>query len=367
MYLRHEFPSAPEASWADVDFISVVRVTASEVVVLNSDGSETRLYSDAGDFVVVGGVVQGTVTAMARTDAGGVTVYEMMNSMSVAAADLLSAGSSRFDFLVSSAAAAASATTFEDLEKPLLAYASTYYLDPPGVLDYVSYAGASSGVVADLSAPWRNTGAAADDMFTPEVRSLMGSFFADVLAGDGADNTLLGSSGDDVLMGRGGADALYGGLGSDWASYADFMSDIVASLSDPTQNRGDAAGDSYYSIENLFGGYGNDILIGDAQANIIAGAAGNDTITTGAGGDEIVFGIGGGIDTVVDFLAGSGAEHDRIYLGPDLGLSTFAELMAGDHIQLMGDSVNLVFGASDRVVLMGVNNVAQLSEVNFRF
>jgi Ca2+-binding RTX toxin-like protein len=85
--------------------------------------------------------------------------------------------------------------------------------------------------------------------------------------------------------------------GKDTASYSDATAAVIASLDDPSINRGDAAGDRYFSIENLAGsGYG-DTLTGDELANTVDGGKGDDTLS-GGGGNDIIVG-GAGKDTAV--------------------------------------------------------------------
>lgn len=79
---------------------------------------------------------------------------------------------------------------------------------------------------------------------------------ADFLDGRGGDDSLTGHNGNDTLVGGSGADRLVGGAGRDTASYATSHEPVVASLLQPGRNSGDAAGDTYVTIENLTGGGG---------------------------------------------------------------------------------------------------------------
>jgi Ca2+-binding RTX toxin-like protein len=60
---------------------------------------------------------------------------------------------------------------------------------------------------------------------------------------------------------------------------------VRASLAGPAQNQGEAAGDTYTSIERLAGSKFADTLTGDALGNVLTGSGGADTLDSGAGFD----------------------------------------------------------------------------------
>ncbi len=153
--------------------------------------------------------------------------------------------------------------------------------------DRATYANAAAGVVANLSSPGGNTGEAAGDTYN-SIENLTGSGFNDTLTGTSGANSISGGNGNDVLIGGGGADKLSGGAGSDRASYKNATAAVVASLSNPGSNTGEAAGDTYSSIENLTGSGFNDTLTGTSGVNSISGGNGNDVLIGGGGADKLL-------------------------------------------------------------------------------
>ena len=136
-----------------------------------------------------------------------------------------------------------------------------------------------------------------------------------LVAGNGSDNTLSATAAADLILGFGGNDTV---------SYASSSGGVVASLADPTQNAGDAAGDIYVSIRNLIGGSGNDRLIGDGANNALSGGAGSDTIEGGTGNDTSLTG-GGQSDTFV-FRPGFGRDRIADFDANPAGGQDFIEL-----------------------------------------
>lgn len=213
---------------------------------------------------------------------------------------------------------------------------ATYGPDPNGI-DF-----SLAGVLADLLLPGFNTGDAAGDSYDG-IEGLVGSLYGDNLRGDNNGNALSGGSGgNDTLFGRGGNDALGGGIGndllfgglgadrhdggagSDTASYAiaaatnpATAAGLIADLLVPRANTGEAAGDTYVSIENLTGSAFNDSLRGDNLANRVDGGNGNDALFGRGGNDVLVGGAGNDL-----FAGGLGADrHDG---GPGADTASYA-------------------------------------------
>lgn len=120
--------------------------------------------------------------------------------------------------------------------------------------------------------------------------------------GTDLSDTLDGGSGDDVIQGLGGADSLTGGIGTDTATYFLAETGVKVDLTNMSKNTGDAAGDTFSSIEIVTGSAFVDTLIGDAGANTFNGLAGNDLLT-GNGGKDMLSG-GDGADTLTGGAAG---------------------------------------------------------------
>ena len=127
--------------------------------------------------------------------------------------------------------------------------------------------------------------------------TLIGSAERDIFLGSDGDDELYGNASDDRLSGGPGADLLDGGDGFDFAVYTGTDFAVTVDLVDPSRNRGDAAGDTYVSIEGIVGNYTSDFLYGDANANRLIGSGGDDWLD-GRGGADVLLG-GTGNDTYV--------------------------------------------------------------------
>uniref|UniRef100_UPI0027B9BC9B calcium-binding protein n=1 Tax=Desulfobulbus sp. TaxID=895 RepID=UPI0027B9BC9B len=143
---------------------------------------------------------------------------------------------------------------------------------------------------------------------------------------DGADQ-LLGGAGNDVLHGGAGADLLDGGEGRDSADYRGTGAAVAVNLATGTATGGTAEGDTFLSIENLYGTDFDDTLIGSDQDNTLIGYGGNDVLSGGLGNDTLTGGAGNDIfvfdtalsattnrDTLSDFVVG----QDIIKLDKDV-------------------------------------------------
>jgi Ca2+-binding RTX toxin-like protein len=182
-------------------------------------------------------------------------------------------------------------------------------LDGGDGFDFVDYSGSARGVRVDLQFSHVNSFDAAGDTFE-FVEGVLGGRFDDDLRGDIAANSILGGDGKDFLRGRGGEDTLFGGEGNDviWggvradrisggsgrdrAQYSEATSGVLVDIAFSILNTGEAVGDTYESIEDIFGSSYNDRLRGDANNNIIWGGAGIDFLQGREGNDALYGGMG---------------------------------------------------------------------------
>lgn len=197
---------------------------------------------------------------------------------------------------------------------------------------------------------------------TDNVDDLFGGAGSDVLRGNAGDDRLFGDEGYDTLYGGAGADFIDGGEGTDRVGFTLAARGVIASLATGGVS-GEAAGDVYVSIEDLYGTEFDDVLEGNDQANIILGLGGantirglggndhlaggseNDTFYGGAGADEITG--GGGFDY---------ARYDDAPSGVTVRFGAGSGYAAGDFLQ----SIEGVIGSAFADSLGGVNGTDDL-------
>jgi Ca2+-binding RTX toxin-like protein len=160
-------------------------------------------------------------------------------------------------------------------------------------------AGEADNVASDVEIL---VGGSADDQLAGNDGDnvLLGNAGNDILGAGGGNDQLDGGAGDDTLAGGDGADAVTGGDGVDTANYASSNAGVRVVLDGKPGDGAPGENDSV-DTENVTGGGGDDVLIGNAGPNTLAGGAGNDRILGGKGADVLDGGAG---DDIIQSLDG---------------------------------------------------------------
>ncbi|MEM7505253.1 MAG: matrixin family metalloprotease [Pseudomonadota bacterium] len=162
-----------------------------------------------------------------------------------------------------------------------------------------------------------------------------------IFGGD-TNETLNGGSGNDLLSGGRGRDRLDGGSGTDTATYEDASARVRADLQNTLSGQGEAAGDSFASIENLIGSRSSDNLRGNAADNRIEGGIGADHLF-GRAGEDVLRGQNG-----ADRLQGNSGADD---LGGGQGADTFIyNLLTDSRVGVIRRDVISDFGNGNDIV-----------------
>ena len=161
-----------------------------------------------------------------------------------------------------------------------------------------TYEHASGSVTVNLAAGTA-TGADGNDTLS-NIIQIRGSYSADVLMGDSANN---------VIEGLGGNDTVNGGTGtSDMASYSLSPGNVTVNLATGTATDGWGGTDTLSNFQSIFGSSYNDSLTGNAANNWIQGGNnGNDTLVGGQGNDTLDGGSGTTNFDTVSYLSDPGA------------------------------------------------------------
>lgn len=179
------------------------------------------------------------------------------------------------------------------------------------------------------------------------------------LNGTAGHDTLTGSSQNDVILGGAGGDKLNGGGGNDTVSYSLSVNAVNVVLRNGHASGGDASNDQLANFENITGGMGNDLLVGDEFANVLMGGPGDDNVLGRGGGDFLDGGIGSdtlsytyvrtgiSVDLGLHTAVGGGTESDTIF--------NFERVKGGSGDDVVtGDSqVNFLEGLDGNDTLLG--------------
>jgi len=229
-----------------------------------------------------------------------------------------------------------------------------------GLDDDLLYGGAGNDDISGGAGNDTISAGAGDD-------TVMGGIGNDRINGDSGINSLFGGDGNDTLFSGTGDDFLDGGLGTDIVSYVNSAAGVIVNLIEDTGFGGNAQGDTFSSVENIFGSQfadsitgdamnnpisalggsdiingeaGNDRLFGGAGDDVLNGGSGSDQLIGGANADTFIFGAAHGADRIVDFEQGV----DTIEFDGTSGITDFGSLtltQTGDHV-LISSSVGTI-------------------------
>jgi Ca2+-binding RTX toxin-like protein len=224
-----------------------------------------------------------------------------------------------------------------------------------GNSDTLSYEDSAAGVDVRLTSGSGYGGDAENDIFG-NFENIIGTAQADILFGDGNDNTIHGGASADIMNGFGGNDTV---------SYAGATGSVDVRLALGTGYSGDSAGDVIAQFENIIGGNNADILFGDGNANIIRGGAGADIMNAFGGIDTVSYeGSGSGVDVRLALGRGySGDAAGDIVAGfENIIGSSFADILFGNAL------ANTIRGGAGADIMNGFdgNDVFEFYTADFR-
>ncbi len=152
------------------------------------------------------------------------------------------------------------------------------------------------------------------------IENVTGGAAGDSLKGNKSDNVIIGNGGNDRIQGEAGNDVLSGGAGSDWYVFETIVSEETDTVIETSVTGSDTldfellrssvtvnlnlATDQHVHafrslrltspqyVENITGGFGDDMLIGNGRSNTLVGNAGLDRLYGLMGRDLLIGGMG---------------------------------------------------------------------------
>jgi Ca2+-binding RTX toxin-like protein len=164
-------------------------------------------------------------------------------------------------------------------------------------VDTVSYLGHDGNVVIDADGVIGDDGVRVNSDIIMDEQDTIGSDVENLTGGNGND-TITGNAAANVLDGGPGGDRMTGLGQVDTVTYAGRANAVFASLNgvtfdDDGENGGREGDRIAIDVENLTGGNGNDILIGNDLTNRLDGGPGDNALDC-KGGADVGLNIGGG-------------------------------------------------------------------------
>ena len=191
-----------------------------------------------------------------------------------------------------------------------------------------------------------------------------GTFLADVMKGNNANNQFEGGAGSDTIDGRGGRDTVSYAQDFGWGG----TDGVKANLTTGNVRDGFGNVDHLLNVESIIGTQLKDTFQDNAGDNSFYGGAGNDTMHFGlgndygkgdAGADTFIFDGAFSDDTIADFRS---AEGDKIQVS---AATAFSDLTLDDIVTEIGPAVLIVF-AGNTITLENLSTT-QISAADFLF
>ncbi len=174
------------------------------------------------------------------------------------------------------------------------------------------------------SAPNSATSWAIAGVNTINVLGLTFSDFPNIAAGSANDSFAISGAGE--LTGK-----IDGGGGVNSLSYSGYPGNVIVDL---LLNSATGVSGGVYNVQNVTGGSGNNLLVGNAQANVLVGGSGRNILIGDGGSDSLT---GGGADSI---LIGGSTIWDgnitalqaifSVWMRPDLSFQERISLLSGN-------------------------------------
>jgi Ca2+-binding RTX toxin-like protein len=266
------------------------------VDLLSGDAGADRLDGGIGDDTLSGGSGSDTADYSIRVESVSVVLDGVADDGQDGEHDQVSTnvenvlGGSGNDFLVGSPSSnSLDGGAGEDLLDGDLG--ADTLIGGPGTADLADYSSRTDAVNVSLDGAANDGEAGENDNVNGDVEDIFGGSGNDTLTGSGGDNLFDGGDGADVLHGLGGSDT------ADYSNRFDpWMSASTAQANDGETGEIDNVG---IDVENILGGFEDDTLTGNAQANVLDGGDGDDDLDGGLGADTLIG--GDGIDDTADY------------------------------------------------------------------